>query len=119
MKIQSLSKISLFFSCFIFSLLFIVPLSGAEQADNDLSKQVFSAEGLRTLEGSLEEKDITPVVQTVSMEKVKASSFDVKIDLNERFKAFLSLGDQGIRDLAGRDMGQSYNAVFGFKIVLQ
>jgi hypothetical protein len=119
MKINCFKKVSLFISGFILCFLFIVPLSGAEQSNNELTKQGFSVEGLNALKGSLQEKGAAPVVQTDAVARQKASSFDVKIPLNERFNAIFSLGKPYISDLASRDIGKNYNAVIGFQIVLQ
>ena len=118
MKCNSLKKVFIFLSCSILCFLINASLSGAEQPVNDLSRQIFSAEVLKTLKGYQEDKGVTPVIQSVAASK-DMTSFDIKIALSERFKAFLSLGDLTIRDLAGRDIGQSYNAVFGFQIILQ
>lgn len=118
MKCISLKKVLIFLSCSILCFLFNTSLSWAEQPSDDLSRQIFSAEALKTLEGFLGEGDFTPVVQPAGASKDLAS-FDIKVALSERFKAFMSLGDLAIRDLSGRDVGQSYNAVFGFQILLQ
>jgi len=115
----SFNKVALFISGFILCFLFIVPLSGAEQSNNDLTKQGFSVEGLKTLEGFPQEKGGAAVVQAVAAARDMASSFDVKIPLNERLNAIFSLGKAYIMDFAGRDMGKNYNAVIGFQIVLQ
>jgi hypothetical protein len=111
-------KISIFLSCSISCLLIFASLSGAEQPAGDLSKQIFSAEVLKTFERYQWEKGVAPAADSTEASK-GAASFDLKVALNERFKAFLSLGDQTVRDLAGKDIGQSYNAVFGFQIMLQ
>jgi hypothetical protein len=118
MKRNNLKKASILLACSILCFLINASHSSAEQPVNDLSRQIFSAEALKTLNGYQEEKGVIPVVQAVAASKDSAS-FDLKIALNEQFKAFLSLGDLAIRDLAGRDIGQSYNAVFGFQIILQ
>jgi hypothetical protein len=118
MKFQSLSKVSLFFSCIILCLLFIVPVSGAEPLDNMLSKQVLSTEGPKTAEGSLQEKEISPAVLPATAAEDQASTYDVKIPLGERFKAFFSLGDLNMRDLSGRGIGHNYSAGFGLQIAL-
>ena len=118
MKWNSLKKVFIFLSCSILCFLITASFSRAEQPVSDLSKQIFSAEFLKTLEGFQEEKGVTPVSQSVDKSKDMAS-FDIKMALSERSKAFLSLGDMAIRDLAGRDLRQSYSAVFGFQIILQ
>lgn len=112
MKCNSLKKVLIFLSCCILSFLINASLSRAEQPASDLSRQTFSEEVLKTLNGSQEGKGIIPASKDMA-------SYDIKIALSEQFKAFLSLGDLAIRDLAGRDTGQSYNAVFGFQIILQ
>ena len=119
MKLNNFKKTYLFISCFILCFLFIVPLSGAEQSSNDLTKQVFSVDGLKTLKVSLEEKGVASVVQAVAAARQMASSFDVKIPLNEQLNAIFSLGKPYIIDFAGRDIGKNYNALIGFQIVLQ
>ena len=119
MKCNSLKKVFIFLSCSILCFLINTSLSRAEQQVNDLSRQIFSAEVLKTLKGYQEEQGVTPVINSVAASKDTASSFDIKIALSEQFKAFLSLGDLAIKDMAGRDVGQSYNAVFGFQIILQ
>jgi len=119
MKFNSFKKVSLFTSSFILCFLFIVPLSGAEQLNDDLTKQLFSVEGLKTLTGSLQEQGVASVVQAVAAARQMSSSFDVKIPLNEQFKAIFSLEKPYIKDLAGRDIGTNYNALIGFQIVLQ
>jgi len=91
----------------------------AEQPVNDLSSQIFSAEVLKTLNGYHGEKGVAPVIKPVATSKDMGSSFDIKLPLSEQFKAFLSFGDQNIRELNGRDIGQSYNAVVGFQIILR
>ena len=118
MNFNILKKVSIFLSCSILCFLINASLSGAEQPVSDLSKQIFSAEVLKTLEVYKGEEGVTPVIDSAAVSK-DAASFDIKVALSERFKAFLSLGDQDIRDLAGKDIGQSYNAVFGFQITLQ
>jgi len=119
MKFKSFKKVSLFISGFILCFLFIVPLSRAEQLNNDLTKQIFSVEGLKTLKGSLQQKGVASVVEAVATARQMASSFDVKIPLNERFNAIFSIGDPYIIDLAGRDIGKNYNALIGFQIILR
>jgi hypothetical protein len=119
MKLKSLKKVSLFISVFILFFLFIVPLSWAEQINNDLTKQVFSVDGLKTLKGSLQEKGAATVVQAVAAAREMASSFDVKIPLNERFNAIFSIEKPNVMDFAGRDVGKNYNALVGFQIILR
>ena len=120
MKFNSFKKVSLFISGFILCFLFIVPLSEAEQLNNNFTKQIFSVEGLKTLKGSLQEKGVASVEQAVAAARQMASSFDVKIPLNERFNAIFSLEKPPMIDLAGRnDVGKNYNALFGFQIVLK
>ena len=118
MNCNSVKKVFIFLSCSILCFLINASLSRAEQPANDLSRQVFSAEVLKTLKWYQEEKGVTPVIHPVNASKDMAS-FDIKIALSDQFKAFLSLGDLTIRDLAGRDIGQGYNAVFGFQIILR
>ena len=79
----------------------------------------FPVEGLKTLEGSLQEKGVASVAQEVTAVRQMLSSYDVKIPLNERFNAIFSLEKPYITDLAGRDVGKNYNALIGFQIVLQ
>ena len=119
MKFQNLSKVSPFLACFVFCFLFLVPVSGAEQSDKELSRQIFSMESPGTLKGSLRENVITPVVQSVAAARDLASSFDVKIALSERVKAFLSLGELKMKDVIGKEIDQNYNAVFGFQVMLR
>jgi len=119
MKSNSFKKVSLFISGFILCFLFIVPLSKAEQINNDLTKQVFSVEGLKTLKGSLQEKGVASVEQAVAAARQMASSYDVKIPLNERFNAIFSLGKPNSIDFAGRDIRKNYNAVIGLQIILR
>ena len=118
MKYNSLKKVFTFLSCSMLCFLFNASLSQAEQPADDLSRQVFSAEALKTLEGFQGDEYVTPVIEPGAASKDKAS-VDIKVALSERFKAFLSLGDLTIRDLSGKDVGKSYDAVFGFKIILQ
>lgn len=118
MKFNSFKKLSLFISVFVLCFLFSVPLSGAEQSNNEPTKQLFSVEGLKTLKESLQENGVASVIKAVSAVGQVASSFDVKIPLNERFNAMLSFGDPYIRDLAGRDIRKNYNALIGFQIKL-
>jgi len=119
MKFNLFKKVSLFISGFILCFLFVVPLSVAEQINDDLTKQIFSVEGLKAMEGSLQEKGVASVVQAVAAARQMASSFDVKIPLNERFNAIFSLEKPYIMDLAGRDIGKNYNALIGFQIILR
>jgi hypothetical protein len=118
MKCNILRKAFIFSSCCILCLLINASPSRAEQLASDLSRQIFSAEALKTLNGIQEDKGVIPVDQTAAASK-GTPSFDIKVALSERFKAFLSLGDMTIRDLSGRDIGQSYNAVVGFQIILR
>ena len=118
MKFNSLKKVFILLSS-ILCCLINASASMAEQPVNDLSSQIFSAEVLKTLNGYQEEKGVAPVIKPVAASKDMGSSFDIKLPLSEQFKAFVSLGDQNIRELNGRDIGQSYNAVFGFQIILQ
>ena len=121
MKCDSLKKISLFlFSC-IFCFLFNAPVSGAEQADTDLSKTIFSEATVMNIQGAFHSDEVLPVVQAIAKARDMASSYDVKFSLNERFKAFLSLGRPYVEDMAGRQdsHNQHYNARFGFLISLQ
>lgn len=119
MKVNSIKKVCLFISGFILIFLFIVPLSGAEESNNDLTKQIFSVEGLKSMEGSLQEKGVASFVQAVSAVSRIASSVDFKIPLNERFNAVFSLEKPNITDFAGREIKKSYNALIGFQIVLR
>lgn len=116
MKFNSFKKIALFISSLVLFILFIVSLSGAEQSDNELTKEVFSVESLKTLKGPLQDKGI---IQAVEATSESASSFDVKIHLNERFNAIFSFGDAEIRDLSGRYRGKNYNALCGFQLRFQ
>jgi hypothetical protein len=118
MKYDSLKKIFIFLSCSILCFLIKASLSQAVQPSDDLSRQVFSAEALKTLEGFQGDEDVSPVNGPGAASKDKAS-VDIKVALSERFKAFLSLGDLTIRDMSGKDVGKSYDAVFGFQILLQ
>jgi hypothetical protein len=119
MKFKSLKKVFILFASGILCFLINASLSEAEQPVNDLTSQIFSAEALGTLNDYDEEKVVKPVIKPVAASKYTGSSFDVKLPLSEQFKAFLSLGDQNIKDLDGRDLGQTYNAVVGFQIILQ
>ena len=118
MKCNSLKKVYIILSCSILCFLLNAPLSRAEQPADNISRQIFSMESLKTLKGYQEDEGVTPVIQPVRTSNDMAS-VDVKVALSGRFKAFLSLGDLAIRDLSGRDVGQSYNAVLGFQIILQ
>lgn len=118
MKFNILKKVFIFISCSILCFLLNASLSGAEQPVSNLSKQIFSAEALKAIEGFDVEKGSTPPVQPAAASK-DVPSVDIKIGLSEQFKAVLSLGDTGIRDLAGKNVGQSYSAVFGFQIILR
>ena len=119
MKFNRFKKVSLFISSFILCFLFIVPLSVAEQINDDLTKKIFSVEGLLSMERSLQDKGVASVVQAVSAAKQMASSYDVKIPLNERFNAMFSLEKPYIGDLIGNDIGKNYNALIGFQIILR
>ena len=118
MEHNSIKKVFIFLSCIILCFIFNTSLSQAEQPADDLSRQIFSAEALKTLEGFQGEESAAPLVQRTGTSKDKAS-VDSKVALSERFKAFMSLENLAIRDLSGKDVGQSYNAVFGFQILLQ
>ena len=118
MKFNSLKKALIFLSCSILFILINPPQSRAEQPVSDLSKQIFSTDVLKTLEGFRGEEGVTPVIDSTAVSKDSAS-FDIRVALSERFKAFLSLGDTAVKDLAGRDVGQSYNAIVGFQILLR
>ena len=107
MKFNRFKKVSLFISSFILCFLFIVPLSVAEQINDDLTKQIFSVEGLLSMERSLQDKGVASVIH------------DVKIPLNERFNAMFSLEKTPMIDLADRNIGKNYNALFGFQIILR
>ena len=119
MKLNNFKKTYLFISCFILCFLFIVPLSGAEQSNNDLTKQGFSVEGIKTLEGSPQEKEVAYAAHEVTAVRPMLLSYDIKIPLTERFNAILFLEKPYITDFAGRDVGKNYNALIGFQIVLQ
>ena len=119
MNFNSFKKVSLCISGFILFFLFIVPLSGAEQSNNDFTKEIFSVEDLKAVKGSLQEKGAASVVQSVAAARQRASSFDVKVPLNQQCNAIFSLGKPTVRDLTGREIMQNYNAVIGFQIVLQ
>lgn len=119
MKLNSFKKVDLFISGFILFFLFIVPLSGAEQSNNDLTKQDLSVEGLDTLESSPQEKEDASVAQEFTAVRQILSSYDVKIPLNDRLNAIFSFEKPYITDFAGRDLGETYNALVGFQIVLQ
>ncbi|RPI33092.1 MAG: hypothetical protein EHM54_11135 [Nitrospiraceae bacterium] len=121
MKCDSLKKISLFlFSC-IFCFLFNAPVSGAEQADTDLSKTIFSEATVMNIQGAFHSDEVLPVVQAIAKVRDMASLYDVKFALSERFKAFVSLGQPNIEDPTGRYpvRNHNYNAMFGFSIALQ
>jgi len=121
MKSNSLKKISLFlFSCLFYSL-FNVPLVGAEPPDKEFTKTIFSGDTVKNIQGALQSDEVLPVVQAIAKARDMASSYDVKFSLNERFKAFLSLGRPYVEDMAGRQdsHNQHYNARFGFLITLQ
>jgi len=119
MKFNSLKQVFILLSCSILCCLISASISRAEQAVNNLSSQIFSSEALKTLNWDQEEKEVSPVIKPAKASKDMGSSFDMKYALSEQFNAFLSLGDQNIRELNGRDIGQSYNAVVGFQIILQ
>ena len=119
MKFKSYKKPYLFISVFILFSLFIVPLSGAEQSINDLTKQDFPVEGIKTLEGSPQEKEVASVAHEVTAVRPMLLSYDIKIPLTERFNAIFFLEKAYITDFAGRDVGKNYNALIGFQIVLQ
>jgi len=118
-KLNNFKKTYLFISCFILCFLFIVPLSGAEQSNNDLTKQGFSVEGIKTLEGSPQEKEVAYAAHEVTAVRPMLLSYDIKIPLTERFNAIFFLEKAYITDFAGRDVGKNYNALIGFQIVLQ
>jgi len=118
MKYNSFKKVSLFISSIILCFLFNVPLSVAGQSNNDLSKQVFSVEGLKTLEGSLQEKGVASVEQAVAAARQTESSADVKIPLNKRLNAIFSIEKPYSMDLIGKDIKKNYNALIGFQIIL-
>jgi len=118
-KLNNFKKTYLFISCFILCFLFIVPLSGAEQSNNDLTKQGFSVEGIKTLEGSPQEKQVAYVAHEVTAVRPTLLSYDIKIPLTERVNAVFFLEKPYITDFAGRDVGKNYNALIGFQIVLQ
>jgi hypothetical protein len=117
-KFSNFKKTYLFILGIILCFLFIVPLSGAEQSNNDLTKEVFSVEDLKTVKGSLQEKGAASGVQVVATARQMTSTFDVKVPLNDKCNAIISLGKPAITDLTGRDIKQNYNAVIGFQIVL-
>ena len=119
MKFNRFKKAALFISGFIFFFLFFVPLSRAEQSNNELGNQIFSVEGLRSMERSLKEKGVASVEQAVSAARQMVSSSDVKIPLNERFNAMFSLEKPPMIDLGDRNIRKSYNALFGFQIILR
>jgi hypothetical protein len=119
MKFKSFKKVYLFISGFILFFLFIVPLSGAEQSDNDITKQGFSLESMTTLEDAPQEIRVSSFDQAVTVVRQKLPSYDFKIPLTERFNAIFSLEKPFITDFAGKDIGKNYNALFGFQIVLQ
>ena len=121
MKCNSLKKISLFLSCCILCFMFNASVSGAEPPDKELTNKVVSGTDLEKIQGALKSTETFPVIQAITRARDMASSFDVKFDVSERFKAFLSLGQPYIEDLAGRDTvkNYNYNAMFGFRIVLQ
>ena len=121
MKCNSLKKISLFLSCCILCFMFNASLSGAEPIDKALTNKVVSGTDLDKIQGALESSEMFPVVRAINKARDMASLFNVKFDLSERFKAFLSLGHPYIEDLTGRDTvkNYNYNAMFGFRIVLQ
>ena len=73
MKCNSLKKVFIFLSCSILCFLFNASLSRAEQPVNDLSRQIFSAEVLKTLEGYQGEEGVTPVIQPAAASKDTAS----------------------------------------------
>jgi len=118
-KLNNFKETYLFILGFILFFLFIVPLSGAEQSNNDITRQGFSVEGLKTLEGSPQEKRVISAEQTVTAVRQMLSSYDVKIPLSDRFNAIFFLEKPYITDFAGRDVGKNYNALIGFQIVLQ
>ena len=119
-KYHCIKKICIFSICSIFCFLINASVSRAALSDNQLTEEIFSDVNLKTLKGVLHERAIAPVVQSVIAAKdMMASSFDVKVALTERFKAFLSLGETGVTDVVGRNIGHNYNAVFGFQIQLQ
>ena len=120
MKYHAIKKLCIFSTCSIFCFLINTSVSGAAMSENKRTEKIFSEVNLKTLNGVLQERTIVPVVQSVvAARDMLASSFDVKVALTERFKAFLSLGGREITDLAGRDIRNNYNAVFGFQIQLQ
>ena len=120
MKYHALKKLCIFSICSIFCFLINASVSGAAMSDSESTEKNLSEANLKSLNGVLQERTIVPVVQSVvAARDMLASSFDVKVALTERFKAFLSLGRREITDLAGRDIRNNYNAVFGFQIPLK
>lgn len=120
MKYQSRNKTGIFFICCFFCFLVNTSVSEASQSTNELTEKNFSEVNNESIEDVLQEKEITPVVQSIVLAKdIMVSSFHVKVSLTERLKAFLSLREMDIMDIVGRDIGNNYNAVFGFQIQLQ
>ena len=119
MKFSNFRKTYLLIFGFILYFLFNVPLAGAEQSNDDLTKQGFSVEGINTLEVSPQEKEVASVAHEVTAVRPMLLSYDVKIPLTERFNAILFLEKTYISDFSGRDTGKNYNALIGFQIVLQ
>ena len=120
MKYHALKKLCIFTICSVFCIFINASVSGAAMSDSESTEKNLSEANLKSLNGVLQERTIVPVVQSVvAARDMLASSFDVKVALTERFKAFLSLGRREITDLAGRDIRNNYNAVFGFQIPLK
>ena len=113
MKLNIFKKLSLFISGFILCFLFVVPLSKAEQLNNDLTKQVFSIEDLKALKAPLQEKGVASVDQAVADDR------QIKIPLNERLNATISFEKLPMIDLADKNIEKKYNAFFGFQIILR
>ena len=114
------SKVYLLIFSFILCFLFIVPLSGAEQLNDGLTKQIVYADGREALKGSPEERGVDSVLQAVAPARQMTSSMDVKIPLNERCNAIISLEKPyTIEQMTGRDMWKNYNALVGFQIILR
>ncbi|MDH4232264.1 MAG: hypothetical protein OEW04_09590 [Nitrospirota bacterium] len=119
MKYHSFKRLTVFLSCFVLFFLFNASVSRAEQPNKEPAKKILSGMNIKKIQVALHSTGSLPVLQAMAQAREMASSYDVKFDLNERFKAFLSFGQPYINDLSGSDSGQNYNAVFGFLIELR
>ena len=125
MKIQRLYKTSLIVSLSVAGLLFIAQPSTADQPEGTEVPVVMPEQSPETGQAVVPKEESYPeghdnITRHENIfKRMMSSSKEVKVSVNERLQAFLSLGSPAVYDLAGKKVNQNFRAVVGFHIPLQ